>query len=67
MRAIMTLLVAILAGCTSGTSQPVPTPTQVYVGAGINTYSFWTTTIDGRRIPCVWATNGGLSCDWTMR
>jgi hypothetical protein len=35
-----------------------------------NVNSFWVKTVDGRRIPCIWASSpnkGGLSCDWSAK
>lgn len=39
-------------------------------GAPETVNSFWVKTVDGRRIPCIWASGynrGGLSCDWSAR
>lgn len=63
------LLVALLlAGCGAPTDETGAVMSKREAPESVRT--FWTTTIDGRRIPCVWATGynkGGLSCDWSSR
>ena len=65
---VVGLTAMLLAGCGAATDD---TGT---VQAGDNTpeavNSFYVQTVDGRRIPCVWASGynrAGLSCDWGQR
>lgn len=62
--AVVVAVVAALSGCSEvaddGTVEQNNT-------APSTVSTFWVETVNGRRIPCVWAagTNrGGLSCDW---
>jgi hypothetical protein len=65
------LLVALLlAGCGAPTTDRTGTVIADDGRLPRTVGTFWTTTIDGRRIPCVWAAGenkGGLSCDWSSR
>ena len=57
-----------LAGC--GTPIDDTGTVQASSGAPETVKSFWTRAVDGRRVPCVWASggnSGGLSCDWGAR
>ena len=70
MKRLVTACVAvlILAGCSAPTDQSVTV--EENDGAPEVVETFWTKTVDGRRIPCVWASGynkGGLSCDWSQR
>lgn len=55
-------IVALLAGCETAVEPESQQGTQGSVS------TFWATTVDDRRIPCVWQSMGnhagGLSCDW---
>ena len=65
--ALTALAAVLLAGCTpqAPAGQPQDNPASApYV------VSVWVDTVDGRRIPCVWAAlgyGGGFSCDWSSR
>ena len=63
--AVALAAVLLLAGCASAHG---PTPTGPAGEAQRPcTLSVWVQTVDGRRVPCVWAKEGqggGLSCDW---
>lgn len=58
-------IVALLAGCETAVEPESQQGTQGSVS------TFWATTVDDRRIPCVWQSMGnhagGLSCDWSLK
>lgn len=58
-------IVALLAGCETAVEPESQQGTQGSVS------TFWATTVDDRRIPCVsWQSGnhaGGLSCDWSLK
>lgn len=59
-------IVALLAGCETVVEPESQQGTQGSVS------TFWATTVDDRRIPCVsWQSMGnhagGLSCDWSLK
>lgn len=61
------LLLAGLGTLAACSANPQPETREGTYG---QTSTFWVTTIDGRRIPCVsWSAGnaGGLSCDWSLR
>lgn len=61
--------VAALAGCSVSEVADDGTVEMGKTAPG-TVSTFWVDTVNGRRIPCVWATGsnrGGLSCDWSAK
>lgn len=59
--ALIVSALLLMAGCDA---EPEP---DTRTGTKGRTETFWVTTVDGRRIPCVsWSgfRESGLSCDW---
>lgn len=59
----LALMVGVLAGCAE-------TDKVSNQGTDGSVDTFWATTIDGRKVPCLsWSgyEKGGLSCDWSAK